>query len=149
MNAAQMQANAPSIPMFMPMPQFMPPNFPNLQTSAPSPGVFDGPGTSQSARATYAPRVLPVIPPTTATAPAAQAQAPAAAAAPAPAPAENVERAQPRFPNIVQEQEQDNRDWLDSFYSVTRLLALLTLVFFYSSPLRCLVVAIIAIGIYL
>lgn len=144
MNAAQMQANAPSIPMFMPMPQFMPPNFPNLQTTTPPADVYDGPSTSQSARATYAPRVLPVIPPT-ATAPAA-AQAPAAAAA---VPAENAERPQPRFPNIVQEQEQDNRDWLDRFYSVTRLLALLTLVFFYSSPLRCLVVAIIAIGIYL
>lgn len=145
MNAAQMQANAPSIPMFMPMPQFMPPNYPNLQTTTPPAGVYDGPSTSQSARATSAPRVVPVIPPT-ATAQAA-AQAPAAAAAAVPA--ENAERPQPRFPNIVQEQEQDNRDWLDSFYSVTRLLALLTLVFFYSSPLRCLVVAIIAIGIYL
>lgn len=155
MNAAQMQPNAPSIPMMMPMPQFMPPNplQPPVATvaSSGSPVVFDGPGTSQSARAAFAPRALPIIPqaaqPQPATAPTV-GTASMPAAAPAPAPAENVEQPQPRFPNIVQE-EQDNRDWLDSFYSVTRLLALLTLVFFYSSPLRCLVVAIIAIGIYL
>ncbi|XP_055847901.1 homocysteine-responsive endoplasmic reticulum-resident ubiquitin-like domain member 2 protein [Episyrphus balteatus] len=158
MNAAQMQSNAPSIPMFMPMmPQFMPSNFPTLQTTTPTAAnsvpVIDGPGTSQAARAAFAPRVLPVIPPAAAQPGVAPTVGTTAtpAAAPAPAPAENVveqPQPQPRFPNIVQE-EQDNRDWLDSFYSVTRLLALLTLVFFYSSPLRCLVVAIIAVGIYL
>lgn len=54
----------------------------------------------------------------------------------------------PRFPHIVQEEE-GNRDWLDSFYAFIRLTALLVLVYFYSSPIRCLVVAVIAVGIYL
>lgn len=53
-----------------------------------------------------------------------------------------------RFPQIVQE-EQEHRDWLDTFYSFSRLAVLLTLVYFYSSPLRCLSVLFIAIGIYM
>uniref|UniRef100_A0A034VZY6 Homocysteine-responsive endoplasmic reticulum-resident ubiquitin-like domain member 2 protein n=2 Tax=Bactrocera dorsalis TaxID=27457 RepID=A0A034VZY6_BACDO len=54
----------------------------------------------------------------------------------------------PRFPNIVQE-EQENRDWLDSFFAITRLAIFLTILYFNSSPLRCLAVVIIAGGIYL
>ncbi|XP_011178636.1 homocysteine-responsive endoplasmic reticulum-resident ubiquitin-like domain member 2 protein [Zeugodacus cucurbitae] len=54
----------------------------------------------------------------------------------------------PRFPNIVQE-EQENRDWLDSFFAITRLAIFLTILYFNSSPLRCLVVVIIASSIYL
>lgn len=53
-----------------------------------------------------------------------------------------------RFPNLQQE-EQENRDWLDNFFSITRLALFLTLLYFNSSPLRCLVVVIIAGGIYL
>lgn len=46
---------------------------------------------------------------------------------------------QPRFPNIIQE-EVENRDWLDLFYSTSRLMILMALVYFYSSPTRCLIV---------
>ena len=55
---------------------------------------------------------------------------------------------QPRFPNIIQD-EQENRDWLDILYSMSRLMILLCLVYFYSSPVRCLVVVLIGISIYL
>jgi len=58
------------------------------------------------------------------------------------------EVAQPRFPNIIQD-EQENRDWLDIVYSMSRLMILLCLVYFYSSPVRCLVVILIGISIYL
>uniref|UniRef100_W8C1E5 Homocysteine-responsive endoplasmic reticulum-resident ubiquitin-like domain member 2 protein n=2 Tax=Ceratitis capitata TaxID=7213 RepID=W8C1E5_CERCA len=61
---------------------------------------------------------------------------------------EGQQAAAPRFPNIVQD-EQDNRDWLDSFFSITRLAIFLTILYFNSSPLRCLAVVIIAGGIYL
>lgn len=144
--------------MFMPHPQYLPQNVPapEVATASSTPAAAssiptvetDGPSTSRAAAASFAPRVVPVIP--TAAQPQPAVATPPAATAPvaAPAPAENVDQPQPRFPNIVQE-EQDNRDWLDSFYSITRLVALLTLVYFYSSPLRCLVVALIAVGIYL
>ncbi|XP_067623917.1 homocysteine-responsive endoplasmic reticulum-resident ubiquitin-like domain member 2 protein [Eurosta solidaginis] len=56
--------------------------------------------------------------------------------------------AAPRFPNILQE-EQENRDWLDSFFSITRLAIFLTILYLNSSPMRCLAVVIIAGGIYL
>ncbi|XP_058977319.1 homocysteine-responsive endoplasmic reticulum-resident ubiquitin-like domain member 2 protein isoform X2 [Musca domestica] len=56
--------------------------------------------------------------------------------------------AAPRFPNMPQE-EADNRDWLDNIFSITRLALFLTILYFNSSPLRCLAVVIIAGGIYL
>ncbi|KAG5676074.1 hypothetical protein PVAND_005928 [Polypedilum vanderplanki] len=55
---------------------------------------------------------------------------------------------QRRFPNIIQD-EQENRDWLDILYSMSRLMILLCLVYFYSSPLRCLIVILIGVSIYL
>lgn len=55
---------------------------------------------------------------------------------------------QRRFPNIIQD-EQENRDWLDIIYSMSRLLILLCLVYFYSSPLRCIIVILIGLSIYL
>lgn len=55
--------------------------------------------------------------------------------------------AQQRFPNIVQE-EVENRDWLDMFYAFSRLMVLVTLVYFYSSPLRCLIVIFFTILYY-
>lgn len=58
------------------------------------------------------------------------------------------EAPQRRFPNIIQD-EQENRDWLDILYSMSRLMILLCLVYFYSSPIRCLVVVLIGISIYL
>lgn len=69
--------------------------------------------------------------------------APAQVQQPQPQPAE-----QRRFPNIIQD-EQENRDWLDILYSMSRLMILLCLVYFYSSPVRCLVVILIGISIYL
>ncbi|XP_065089854.1 mucin-5AC isoform X2 [Ochlerotatus camptorhynchus] len=63
--------------------------------------------------------------------------APAAAAAPA-----------RRFPNIVVE-EQENRDWLDIFFSMCRVGILMTVVYLYSSPTRCLTVFLIGISLYL
>lgn len=68
------------------------------------------------------------------------------AAAVAPEPVAEVP--QRRFPNIIQD-EQENRDWLDILYSMSRLMILLCLVYFYSSPVRCLVVILIGISIYL
>lgn len=73
---------------------------------------------------------------------AAAAGGPAAAgAAPAPAAAR-------RFPNIVVE-EQENRDWLDIFFSMCRVGILMTVVYLYSSPVRCLTVLFIGVALYL
>lgn len=62
---------------------------------------------------------------------------------------QNQPPAQPRFPNIVIDDNQDNRDWLDRFYTVSRLILFITLIYFYSSPVRCLLVLIVGIGLYL
>ncbi|XP_058449641.1 mucin-2 isoform X2 [Malaya genurostris] len=67
--------------------------------------------------------------------------APVAGADAAPAPAR-------RFPNIVVE-EQENRDWLDIFFSMCRVGILMTVVYLYSSPTRCLTVFFIGISLYL
>lgn len=85
-----------------------------------------------------------------------QPQEPQAAAAAAPPPQvapqqplpdQQPNPAQQRFPNIVQE-EVENRDWLDLFYAFSRLMVLVTLVYFYSSPLRCLIVIFFTILYY-
>ncbi|XP_017153761.2 homocysteine-responsive endoplasmic reticulum-resident ubiquitin-like domain member 2 protein [Drosophila miranda] len=84
---------------------------------------------------------------------AAHAAASAAAAQQNPAPvAQPAEAAQPaanrpNFPLIQVEPE--NRDWLDSFFSFTRLAIFVTVLYFNSSPLRCLLVMFIAGVIYL
>lgn len=65
----------------------------------------------------------------------------------APLPDQQPNPAQQRFPNIVQE-EVENRDWLDMFYAFSRLMVLVTLVYFYSSPLRCLIVIFFTILYY-
>lgn len=81
-----------------------------------------------------------------------------AAVAPAPvaAPAEvaaaapqlnGAQVARPNFPHIQEEPEM--RDWLDSFFSFTRLAIFVTVLYFNSSPLRCLLVVLIAGAIYL
>ncbi|XP_059616367.1 homocysteine-responsive endoplasmic reticulum-resident ubiquitin-like domain member 2 protein [Phlebotomus argentipes] len=71
-------------------------------------------------------------------------QAPAAEAAPEPV----AEAPQPRFPNLVRDEGPEQRDWLDIFYAFSRLMVLITLVYFYSSPTRCLIVVAIGILIY-
>ncbi|XP_017856872.1 PREDICTED: homocysteine-responsive endoplasmic reticulum-resident ubiquitin-like domain member 2 protein [Drosophila arizonae] len=53
----------------------------------------------------------------------------------------------PNFPNIQEEPEV--RDWLDSFFSFTRLAIFVTVLYFNSSPMRCLMVVLIASVIYL
>lgn len=75
---------------------------------------------------------------------AAQPQVPAQ---PQPLPDQQPNPAQQRFPNIVQE-EVENRDWLDLFYAFSRLMVLVTLIYFYSSPLRCLIVIFFTILYY-
>ena len=71
-----------------------------------------------------------------------------AAAQPVNAPQVN-DQPQRRFPNIIQDEQQENRDWLDILYSMSRLMVLLCLVYFYSSPMRCLIVILIGVALYL
>uniref|UniRef100_A0A6P4FPS1 Homocysteine-responsive endoplasmic reticulum-resident ubiquitin-like domain member 2 protein n=1 Tax=Drosophila rhopaloa TaxID=1041015 RepID=A0A6P4FPS1_DRORH len=74
------------------------------------------------------------------------AAAPAAQAPPAPQ-INGAPLNRPNFPNIQEEPEM--RDWLDSFFSFTRLAIFVTVLYFNSSPLRCLLVVLIAGAIYL
>jgi hypothetical protein len=105
---------------------FMPPQMPFAPPSTAVPTIANDGSVPQSPNAD---------------AQAAQAQVPAQQQPAAEAP-------QRRFPNIIQD-EQENRDWLDILYSMSRLMILLCLVYFYSSPIRCLVVILIGISIYL
>lgn len=52
---------------------------------------------------------------------------------------DNNQVAAPRFGNIAGE-DGERLDWLDLFYVFSRLMVLVTLVYFYSSPFRCLIV---------
>lgn len=103
---------------------FMPPQMPFVNPAAAASTALSDTSSSQSTSAD--PPAAPV-----------QQQPQPAAEAP-----------QRRFPNIIQD-EQENRDWLDILYSMSRLMILLCLVYFYSSPIRCLVVVLIGISIYL
>ncbi|GAB0099327.1 hypothetical protein DMENIID0001_151830 [Sergentomyia squamirostris] len=71
------------------------------------------------------------------------------AAQPVAEPAAEAAPAQPRFPNLVRDDGPEQRDWLDTFYAFSRLMVLITLVYFYSSPMRCLIVVAIGAVIYL
>lgn len=42
-----------------------------------------------------------------------------------------------------------NRDWLDFFYTLSRIILLFGIVYFYSSPLRFLIVTFLGFAIYL
>lgn len=42
-----------------------------------------------------------------------------------------------------------NRDWLDFFYTLSRIIVLFGIVYFYSSPLRFLIVTFLGFAIYL
>lgn len=75
-------------------------------------------------------------------------QAAAGGDAAAAAPANAADAVAQRFPNVVQD-EVENHDWLDLFYVTSRLLVLVTLVYFYSSPLRCLIVIFFVVLYYL
>ncbi|XP_058120878.1 homocysteine-responsive endoplasmic reticulum-resident ubiquitin-like domain member 2 protein [Anopheles ziemanni] len=80
------------------------------------------------------------------------AVAPAQVAAPQDEAAAAVANAAPgrarRFPNIVVE-EQENNDWLDVFFSMCRVGILMTVIYLYSSPMRCLTVLFIGVMLYL
>lgn len=57
---------------------------------------------------------------------------------------------QPLFQRPVQlDDENENRDWLEIFYTFSRLIVLLSLVYFYSSPIRCSIVIFVMILYYL
>ncbi|XP_052869818.1 uncharacterized protein LOC128275377 isoform X2 [Anopheles cruzii] len=84
--------------------------------------------------------------PTVATAPAQQVAAQDQAVADAPDAA--AARGQRRFPNIVVE-EQENNDWLDVFFSMCRVGILMTVIYVYSSPMRCFTVLMIGVMLYL
>lgn len=68
-----------------------------------------------------------------------QLQQQAEQAPPVPAPA--------RF--AANNDEEENRDWLEILYTLSRLLVLSSLVYFYSSPGRCSIVIIVALLYYL
>lgn len=56
----------------------------------------------------------------------------------------------PRFqPVAAADDEAENRDWLEILYTLSRLLVLLSLVYFYSSPGRCSIVIIVIVLYYL
>lgn len=101
-----------------------------------------------------APTVVPSPAPSTVQSPNPEIQASSSAAPQQQAQVEQAAQPPPvaepqrRFPNIIQD-EQENRDWLDILYSMSRLMILLCLVYFYSSPLRCFIVILIGISIYL
>lgn len=104
------------------------------QVAPTQPGTSATDGTQAGQTATVAPQVDNAN-----AAPGAAAGGAAAGAAPA---------AARRFPNIVVE-EQENRDWLDIFFSLCRVGILMTVVYLYSSPVRCLTVLFIGIALYL
>lgn len=108
---------------------FLPPQMPSVIPSVAGETIMNDATTSQSVSSD------------TSAAPAVQQAQPAQQQPEAEAP-------QRRFPNIIQD-EQENRDWLDILYSMSRLMILLCLVYFYSSPIRCLVVIFLGISIYL
>lgn len=107
------------------------------QGAVPQPGTSTTGGTQAGQTAT-APQVDNA---NAAAAPAGAGPGEAGGAAGAPAAAR-------RFPNIVVE-EQENRDWLDIFFSLCRVGILMTVVYLYSSPVRCLTVLFIGIALYL
>ncbi|XP_070505428.1 homocysteine-responsive endoplasmic reticulum-resident ubiquitin-like domain member 2 protein [Chironomus tepperi] len=130
------------------MNQYM--NIVQQQQTQPAPNLA---GFMQPQMPFISPTIVPT-PPTTTTVPSPNTES--QSASPPPQPQAQVDQppqpaaAEPqrRFPNIIQD-EQENRDWLDIVYSMSRLLILLCLVYFYSSPLRCLIVILIGISIYL
>lgn len=54
---------------------------------------------------------------------------------------------QPRLQAV--DDEAENRDWLEILYTLSRLLVLLSLVYFYSSPVRCMIVILAFVLYYL
>lgn len=42
-----------------------------------------------------------------------------------------------------------DRDWLDMFYMLSRVMIFISIVYFYSSPIRCIFVVLLGLGLYL
>lgn len=55
----------------------------------------------------------------------------------------------PQQAQPLNDDENENRDWLEIFYTFSRLVVLLSLVYFYSSPIRCSIVIFVMILYYL
>ncbi|KAG4079360.1 hypothetical protein HA402_008052 [Bradysia odoriphaga] len=106
------------------------------QNYFPTPNLYNSPVTQQQLNNQAQPQV-----------PQPQAAAQPQVPPQQPLPDQQPNPAQQRFPNIVQE-EVENRDWLDLFYAFSRLMVLVTLIYFYSSPLRCLIVIFFTILYY-
>lgn len=88
----------------------------------------------------HVPTVEPTPPP--------PAPAPPGAEPPANVPADNMPDVAARpAAQAAADEEADNRDWLETLYTLSRLAILLSLVYFYSSPGRCSIV-IVCIGLY-
>lgn len=56
---------------------------------------------------------------------------------------------QPPRLQAAADDEAENRDWLEILYTLSRLLVLLSLVYFYSSPVRCMIVILAFVLYYL
>ncbi|XP_066263124.1 homocysteine-responsive endoplasmic reticulum-resident ubiquitin-like domain member 2 protein [Euwallacea similis] len=59
--------------------------------------------------------------------------------------------AEPAQPNVAPQQPQENeeRDWLDVFYMLSRAMVLFSVVYFYSSPVRFIFVLFLGVALYL
>lgn len=62
---------------------------------------------------------------------------------------EQVPEVQPPAPQRPREPENAERDWLDLFYMLSRVLILFSVVYFYSSPLRFVGVVLLGCAFYL
>lgn len=61
----------------------------------------------------------------------------------------NQEAPQPPRIQAAVDDDIENRDWLEILYTLSRLLVLLSLVYFYSSPSRCMIVILAFVVYYL
>lgn len=57
--------------------------------------------------------------------------------------------AEPAQPAVQPPQENEERDWLDVFYLLSRAMVLFSVVYFYSSPIRFIFVLFLGVALYL
>lgn len=69
--------------------------------------------------------------------------------APVPPAEQNVQPAAPQNAGIRDQENNQDRDWLDIFYMLSRAMVLFSVVYFYSSPLRFIFVLMLGMGLYL
>lgn len=70
-------------------------------------------------------------------------------AAPAPQAEPNRQPAAPQNAPVRDPDNNQERDWLDIFYMLSRAMVLFSVVYFYSSPLRFVFVLLLGVGLYL